>query len=163
MRSPEAKARQREAIRRWQKANPEKMKEAKKRYYSSEKGKAQKAKEDAMYTSSGGRAKAEARRASKPLSEARKEYRLQYQLMRRSSERNLNELDSLVLLEAVKLAKLRTTILGINWHVDHIVPVSKGGTSSASNLQVVPALWNRQKGNKHMNTYFLINKEAGHG
>jgi hypothetical protein len=37
MRSKEGKAKQREAIRRWQKANPEKVKAAKQRYYSSEK------------------------------------------------------------------------------------------------------------------------------
>lgn len=156
MRSEEGKARQREAIRRWQKANPEKVKAAKQRYYASEKGRAQKAKEDAAYVASGGRAKAEARRANKPLSEARKAYRYKYQLMRRSNERNLNELNSFALSEAVALAKLRKQLLGNEWHVDHVIPVSKGGTSEATNIQVVPALWNRRKSNAHTERFFGI-------
>lgn len=73
--------------------------------------------------------------------------------MRRSAENALSELDSLVLSEAVLLAKLREKVLGIKWHVDHIVPVSKGGLSSYDNIQVVPALWNRQKSNKHTDLY----------
>ena len=39
--------------------------------------------------------------------------------------------------------------LGVPFHVDHIVPVSKGGTHSPENLQIVPAKWNLQKGNRH--------------
>ena len=37
--------------------------------------------------------------------------------------------------------------LGISFHVDHIVPLSKGGTHAPSNLQIVPAKWNRRKKN----------------
>ena len=36
-----------------------------------------------------------------------------------------------------------------DWHVDHIIPVSKGGLTTANNLQVVPANWNRRKSNVH--------------
>ena len=39
--------------------------------------------------------------------------------------------------------------LGVPFHVDHIVPISKGGTHSPENLQIVPAKWNLQKGNRH--------------
>jgi hypothetical protein len=39
--------------------------------------------------------------------------------------------------------------LGVPFHVDHIVPVSMGGTHSPENLQIVPAKWNLQKGNRH--------------
>ncbi len=39
--------------------------------------------------------------------------------------------------------------LGIPFHVDHIVPLSKGGLHHPSNLQVVPASWNRSKHNRH--------------
>jgi len=144
-----------EYIRAWQKANPEKVKEAKRKYYATEKGKAQKRKEDAAFMESGNRALVEKRRNEKPLSQARKMAKLKYQLMRRSSEKVLSELDAFVLSEAVALAKLREKMLGIKWHVDHIVPVSKGGLSSYDNIQVVPALWNRQKSNKHSSAYFL--------
>ena len=134
--------------------NPEATREAKRKYYASEKGKAQKRKEDDAYATSGGRAETEKRRAGKPLSEARKLARLKYQLMRSSSEKALEEFDSFVLTEAVRLCKLRTRQTGSPWHVDHIVPVSKGGESSANNLQVVPAFWNRQKSNKHSGRFF---------
>ena len=35
--------------------------------------------------------------------------------------------------------------LGIDFHVDHIVPLSLGGLHHPSNLQVVPARWNQKK------------------
>ena len=131
----------------------ETQKASRRKYDQSEKGKAAKKRHDTTYALSGGRVKTEARRADKPLSEARKLYRNTYQLMRRSNERNLNELDSFVLREAVSLTKLREKLLGNKWHVDHIIPVSKGGTSEAFNVQVVPALWNRRKSNKHTSRY----------
>tara|TARA_R110000764_G_scaffold37623_1_gene83607 strand:+ start:20 stop:535 length:516 start_codon:yes stop_codon:yes gene_type:complete len=37
----------------------------------------------------------------------------------------------------------------IEWNVDHIKPLSKGGTHSLDNLQIVPATWNLQKNNTH--------------
>ena len=39
--------------------------------------------------------------------------------------------------------------LGIEFHVDHIVPLSLGGLHHPSNLQVVPAVWNMRKHNKN--------------
>lgn len=135
-------------------SNPEASLAAKRKYYASEKGKAQKLKEEAAYVLSGGRPAAEKRRAAIPVSEARKLARLKYQLMRSSSERQLDEFDSFALGEAVRLCKLRTALTGKPWHVDHIVPVSKGGTSAANNIQVVPAFWNQKKSNKHSERFF---------
>jgi hypothetical protein len=129
-------------------------KAAKQKYYASEKGKACKKREDAAYVVSGGRAAQEAKRAQKPISEARKLARLQYQLMRRANEKTLDAFDSWVLKEAVELAKLRTRICSGAWHVDHIIPVSKGGKSTHNNIQVVPAYWNRSKSNKHSERFF---------
>jgi hypothetical protein len=134
--------------------NPEAVVAAKRKYYASEKGKTQKRKDEAAYVLSGGRSDAEKRRAATPLSEARKLARLKYQLMRSSSERLLGEFDSFVLGEAVSLVRLRGQLTGGQWHVDHIVPVSKGGTSLSDNLQVVPASWNRKKSNKHTELFF---------
>jgi hypothetical protein len=34
------------------------------------------------------------------------------------------------------------------FHVDHVKPISMGGTHDPSNLQVVPAKWNMRKGNR---------------
>ena len=134
--------------------NPESTKQAKRRYYASEKGKAQKRKEETAYVESGGRAKAEARRAERPLSEPRKNARLKYAVVKRTADKDLSELDIFVLSEAISLAKLREKMLGIKWHVDHIIPVSKGGASNHDNIQVVPALWNRRKSNKHTGLFF---------
>lgn len=38
--------------------------------------------------------------------------------------------------------------LGEAFHVDHIVPLSRGGAHSADNLQVIPAIDNLRKGSK---------------
>lgn len=146
-------------------ANPEKEREMKKRFYASEKGKACKRREDAAYVASGGRAATEQRRAERPISEARKEARRRWskansvywaavRSRRRSLEKDLDADDFWVLQEAVALARLRERMLGNAWHVDHVIPVSKGGTAHPENLQVVPASWNRKKSNKHSEWFF---------
>lgn len=43
--------------------------------------------------------------------------------------------------------------LGIEFHVDHIVPLSLGGLHHPSNLQVVPARWNNKKYNRNTNLW----------
>lgn len=142
----------------------ERQKEIRRKYEQSAKGKEAKKRHEAAYVASGGRAETEKRRAQKPVSEARKqarkrwakankEYATASRSYRRSLERNLDELSSFVLLEAVRLSRLREQIVGGTWHVDHIVPVSKGGTSHFSNVQVVPAAWNRRKSNVHVERF----------
>lgn len=150
----ERKAYNAEKSKRWRERNPEAAKAAKRRYYASEKGRAQKRKEDAAYVASGKREIVEARRESKPISDARKQAKLRYQLIRRSGEKVLDVFDAWVLVEAVELTRLRKKICGGRWHVDHIIPVSKGGRCTHDNLQVVPAFWNRAKSNKHTGRFF---------
>lgn len=144
----------------------ERQKEARRRYESSDKGKAAKKRHEASYIASGGRAETEKRRAMKPLSDARKAARAKWanenksyftaqRSLRRSLERNISELDYLVLTEAVDLAKRRKLLTGYDWHVDHIIPVTKGGLTNADNLQVVPASWNRSKSNKHTQRFWV--------
>lgn len=156
-----------EKSRKWRELNPEKYREAKRRYYASDKGKAQKRKEDAAFVASGGRAQVEARRASKPISEARKASRRRWaarnkdyfvadRARRRDLVRDLSPCDFWVLQEAVALARLREKVVGGKWHVDHIVPVSKGGTSVPENIQVVPAWWNRSKSNLRVERFLGV-------
>lgn len=82
------------------------------------------------------------------------EYSAADRAKRRALERELPEFDRWVLWEARKLAVLREKMTGVPWHVDHVVPVTKGGTSRYQNIQVVPASWNIKKSNRHTNRFF---------
>lgn len=138
----------------------EAQKEARRRYEVSDKGRAAKRRHEEAYKASGGRSATEARRKSVPLSDARRAAREKWaknnqayftamRSYRRTLEKELNPFEFWVLQEAVSLARLRESMVGGRWHVDHIVPVSKGGDSRPDNLQVVPAIWNRRKSNVH--------------
>lgn len=143
------KARDAAKSKKWRERHPQAAAEAKRKYLASEKGRTQKRKEEAVFVANGGRAKAERKRAEKPISVARKSARSAYAVARRSGERGLDEWASFVLREAAHLRQLRFQLMGTKWHIDHIFPVSKGGRSTPDNLQVVPALWNRRKSNVH--------------
>lgn len=132
----------------------EQQKEQRLKYERSEKGKIAKRRHEAAYKASGKRAETEQRRALRPMSEARVSARAIYQIKRRSAEKESDVFSDFVLREARYLCKLRKQMTGIEWHIDHIQPVSKGGTSHYTNLQVVPALWNQQKSNLHSDRYF---------
>ena len=147
-----------EKSRRWRERNPVRASEVKAQYYASDKGRMQKRKEDAAFVLSGGRARCEAKRASQPVSEARKAARMRWaqankiyftamRAYRRTLQKALDPCEFWVLQEAVGLARLREAVVGGKWHVDHIIPVSKGGDSRPNNIQVVPATWNRRKSN----------------
>ena len=143
----------------------EAQKEARRRYEASDKGKDAKRRHEAAYVASGGRAKQEANRALKPLSDARRAARIKWaknnqayftamRSYRRTLEKALSPFEFWVLQEAVELARARERVVGGLWHVDHIIPVSKGGNSRPDNLQVVPATWNRRKSNVHAERFF---------
>jgi hypothetical protein len=68
----------------------------------------------------------------------------------------LNEFDEFVWREAHCLSTLRSEIIKGVWHIDHIVPINHKqacGLNNGFNLQVVPAVWNMQKGNRNMNKF----------
>lgn len=63
-----------------------------------------------------------------------------------------DELTQLVVSEAHRLRKLRNELTGIEWHVDHIVPLKGKKVSGLhiwSNFAVIPKGDNLRKGNSH--------------
>jgi hypothetical protein len=144
----------RASVRRYHAKNREKVKSIKAAYELTDAGKASKKRCELNYIATGGRAKSELKRASKPLSTARKAAKVQYQFKKRAGYAELTAFDKFVIAEANSLARLREVTTNIkSWHIDHIVPVSKGGSSHYYNLQVVPASWNRSKSNNHTNKF----------
>lgn len=66
-----------------------------------------------------------------------------------------SELDELVQIEAASLASLRSAVTGIQWSVDHMIPLNgkiASGLHCADNLQVIPAIVNSWKANRFILT-----------
>lgn len=87
----------------------------------------------------------------------RKASSAKYAHKRHSRVKVTDELTNFVVEEAAKLCELRKTVTGFDWHIDHIVPLNHKkacGLHIANNLQVVPASWNVEKGNRNMNPYW---------
>lgn len=62
-----------------------------------------------------------------------------------------DEFDQLVMAEAASLARRREIATGIDWHVDHMIPllaIEASGLHCANNLQVIPGVMNLKKLNR---------------
>jgi hypothetical protein len=87
-----------------------------------------------------------------------KDKRASYQAKRKASQLQrtpkwLTKDDLWIIEEAYSLAQLRTNLFGIDWHVDHIIPLQGklvSGLHVPSNIQVIPATENVKKSNKHL-------------
>ncbi len=65
------------------------------------------------------------------------------------SIKDLTETQEVMIKHYYAHASRVSSKLGIEFHVDHIVPLSLGGLHHPSNLQVVPAVWNMRKHNNN--------------
>lgn len=66
------------------------------------------------------------------------------------------ELTSLVHNEAERLSKMRTEATGIQWSVDHVVPLQGKNVSGLhvwNNIQVIPKAHNQQKYNAYVSDW----------
>ncbi|QJB21980.1 glycolate dehydrogenase [Xanthomonas phage FoX5] len=59
-----------------------------------------------------------------------------------------SEFDAFVIEEAHAACKRRAELHGEPFHVDHMVPLTRGGLHCATNIQVIPARLNLRKGNR---------------
>jgi len=67
------------------------------------------------------------------------------------------EFTEFVAVEAFSLARIRHTMTGIVWHVDHVIPLrgkAVSGLHVPNNIQVVPATWNLRKSNVLIERFF---------
>lgn len=82
---------------------------------------------------------------------------LKYMQKRKVQTVALTELDEFVIDEAIRLRLLRERATGIEWHIDHVVPLNHklaSGLHNAFNVEVVPAVWNLAKGNRSMASFW---------
>lgn len=69
----------------------------------------------------------------------------------RAKEGRVSWANKFFIKEAYHLASLRTKLTGMEWHVDHIIPLRNPlvcGLHVENNLQVIPAEVNHRKGNR---------------
>lgn len=132
-----------ECVDEWRKANPECRKKEHEKRRNKE----------------GFRSLEEYRKYQKETAMGRKYVSLKYTNKRRTQTELKDEFDEFVFQEAFRLRELRKEITGIEWHIDHIVPLNHKqacGLHNAYNFQVVPAVWNLRKRHTNMNEYFTV-------
>ena len=71
----------------------------------------------------------------------------------RLSIAELNDTDKQISALCYEAARRVSECLGIKFHVDHIIPLSKDGKHAPHNLQIVPAKWNLSKSNSNSDVF----------
>lgn len=148
----------------WQKENPEKVKIIHKRWVSKNLDKVRQAKNARnKLNPEPARKRVAAWNAKNPIrrKEAAAKYRKEnqgkirtYQVIRRSASilATPKWANEFYIDEIYNLAKLRSSVTGFAWDVDHIVPIQSKlvcGLHVESNMQVIPSKENKKKSNRH--------------
>jgi hypothetical protein len=71
-----------------------------------------------------------------------------YRASKKNQTPELSKWETETIKEIYKSCKRLSDCTGIKFHVDHIIPISKGGIHHPFNLQILPARINIQKSNK---------------
>lgn len=140
-----------QGVKAWGEANPEKVKEAKRKY-------AEKNKEACRQRVAAWREanKAKMQAARKAWREKNKAKDLANTRMRQLGKKNrtpswLSDDEVWMMDEAYTLAAERTKLFGFPWDVDHVIPLhgeQVSGLHVPWNLQVIPGVENSRKGNR---------------
>ena len=56
-----------------------------------------------------------------------------------------------------RVASILSKICKLPYHIDHVIPLSKGGTHTLDNLQIVTSAFNLKKGNRNNDKYISNN------
>lgn len=75
----------------------------------------------------------------------RNEYRAAHQARKKRAAVSLTDAERAQIAAVYTTARLMTMNTGIQYHVDHIIPLARGGLHHPSNLQVITADQNRRK------------------
>jgi len=79
----------------------------------------------------------------------RRAYKAKSRAVKKEASVKLNKKEKTLIKYYYEWSTRLQNKLGIDFHVDHIVPLAKGGLHHPLNLQVVPAKWNCSKGDRH--------------
>lgn len=147
-----------EARRKWERENKERLNAIKKAYRDRNKEKLSEAQAERIARNPERRKATTAKWYAKNRDRCRNYTKARRDFQKIATPSFDSDLDDFVFVEAIRLAKMRLEATGIQWDVDHIEPIISPvvcGLHNAFNIAVVPATFNRSKGNKQIDQHWI--------